>query len=309
MSHFLEQTLDLLTEASAPVKLFVFFGIWLLCWIPVALPLALILQWHPFRTATLPAQKIPLVSSLYAIAPIVIWGASILESTPWTAYGVFWNVKTLRSVGMGFSLGVIGLAGLFAVQWGLGWLQVQFKDQPLISTTSLAATPSTTAPEPSVGQKAAKLVPMLLATLGIAIWISAIEELVFRGFLPNQLQQDYAIWVAVSLSSLIFALLHLVWEGRENIPQLPGLWLMGIVLSIACWVDQGSLGLAVGLHAGWIWTIASMDAAQLISFTGKAPKWLTGLNDQPLAGAAGFLFLLLTAVVLLEIRVLSQIHL
>jgi membrane protease YdiL (CAAX protease family) len=134
----------------------------------------------------------------------------------------------------------------------------------------------------------------LLPILLVALFVGGIEELVFRGFLFTELQKDYSVWVAALISSSIFALLHLVWEQRETTPQLPGLWFMGMVLVLARFVDGGSLGLAWGLHAGWVWAIATLDTAQLIDYTGKVSDWVTGKNKKPLAGVAGIVCLLFT---------------
>jgi membrane protease YdiL (CAAX protease family) len=191
----------------------------------------------------------------------------------------------LVSLGLGLLLGVLGLGIMFGVEQGLGWTHWQ-----------LNATPATESTLPESAGPA--LVPTLLLTLLLGIWVSLTEELVFRGFLQNQLQQNYDPWAAAAITSLIFALLHLVWEGRENIPQLPGLWLMGMVLTLARWADGGNLGLAWGLHAGWIWAIASLDATQALSYTGRGAVWLTGLGGRPLAGLLGILSLLATAALL-----------
>jgi uncharacterized protein len=67
------------------------------------------------------------------------------------------------------------------------------------------------------------------------------------------------------------------------------------VLVLSRQVDQGNLGLAWGLHAGWVWTIASLDTLQLLHYTHKVPDWLTGRDAKPLAGMIGIGFLLLTA--------------
>lgn len=276
---------------------------WLLLWMPVAIPLGRVFKWRPFRY-TSPTQKLLLVVSLYALSPIVVWGAAWGEQVPLTAYGLFWHVTTLQSLIGGFVLGVLGLAILFLVQWSLGWLQVLSPlDAEAFSSTELAAPiPANQPLRQSARFIAKKLAFMLFSTLAIGLWISFTEELVFRGFLVHELQQDYAPWLAVTIASLIFALLHLVWEGKETLPQLPGLWLMGIVLSLAYSVNSSNLGLAIGLHTGWIWTIASLDTAQLIHYTGKGSEWLTGLNGKPLAGLLGILFLIGTAGILLELR-------
>ena len=42
----------------------------------------------------------------------------------------------------------------------------------------------------------------LISTLGLGIWVSLTEELIFRGFLLNQLQQDYLPWIAAAIASL-----------------------------------------------------------------------------------------------------------
>jgi hypothetical protein len=76
---------------------------------------------------------------------------------------------------------------------------------------------------------------------------------------------------------------------------------MGLVLVLARWIDGGSLGLAIGLHAGWILGVASLDSIHLIDYRDRAPIWITGIDNKPLAGAMGLLLLLLTASVLLPL--------
>jgi membrane protease YdiL (CAAX protease family) len=140
----------------------------------------------------------------------------------------------------------------------------------------------------------------------IALLVGGIEELVFRGFLFTQLEQIYSVSIAAIISSLIFALLHLVWEVRETTPQLPGLWFMGMVLVLARFADNGSLGLAWGLHAGWVWSIASIDTLNLVDYTDDM-EWITGKNNKPLAGVAGIFCMVITTVTLYF--VMSQFNL
>ncbi|HEY9657978.1 MAG TPA: CPBP family intramembrane glutamic endopeptidase, partial [Allocoleopsis sp.] len=189
-----------------------------------------------------------------------------------------------QTAGLGLLLASISLGGLFVLQSKLGWLHWRF----------LTGSPQT---PPAQGSIPPWVLP-LLSTLGLALWVSCTEELVFRGFVFTTLQQEYAPWIAASIASLIFAVLHLVWEGKEGLPQLLGLWLMGMVLSLARWVDQGSLGLAIGLHAGWVWVIAYLDTMQAMHYSNQAPSWLIGWGGKPLAGAMGLIFLLGTGLVL-----------
>jgi membrane protease YdiL (CAAX protease family) len=261
--------------AVAPASLLqviIFFVAWISCWLPVGVLCAIAVNWRPFTPVKV-QQKLPLLASLYLIAPVVLWRLNRITGASFSDYGLTWNLEILRSLGLGFGWGVLSLAILFSIQTVLGWMTWQ---------------------EVEVGQ----VVSILLPTLLIALWISGTEELIFRGFLLTQLRHDYSVEIAAITSSLIFALLHLIWEQRETIPQLPGLWLMGIVLVIARFGDHGSLGLAWGLHSGWVWVIASLDTAGIITYTGISPEWLTGKYGKPLAGATGILCLLSTGAIL-----------
>ncbi|MCU0567530.1 MAG: CPBP family intramembrane metalloprotease [Oculatellaceae cyanobacterium Prado106] len=260
-----------LLDANAFLTIVSFFVAWLVLWLPIALPLTWKLKWRPGEPLTM-AQKLPLLASLYLLAPLLLWGFAGLAQQPFSAYGLPWNLAVLVSGGKGLLLGVLGLGVLFAIELTCGWMTVQKPQEPIL--------------------------PMVVTTLLLGLWVSLTEELIFRGFLLNQLQQELQPWMAGAIASLIFALLHLVWEGKANIPQLPGLWLMGMVLTLARGVDGGNLGLAWGLHAGWIWTIATLDTTRILVYPGKVSAWITGLDQKPLAGIMGILFLLGTAGVL-----------
>jgi uncharacterized protein len=270
-----------LVQLPASAQIAAFFVVWLLLWLPIAIPLAIWLKWQPPQPIT-EAQKLPLLASLYLLAPLVLWGAATIEHASLADYGLPWDASILRTLGLGFGIGVTGLAGMWAIEAGWGWLIWQ--------------------PDPAALKQPLQVSRNLLITLLLGLWISATEEVIFRGFLLNHLQSAVPAWIAAAIASLIFALLHLIWEGRDNVPQLPGLWLMGMVLTLARWVEGGNLGLAWGLHAGWIWAIASLDSLQAIAYTGRVPEWVTGRGGKPLAGVMGILFLLVTGAVLFSLR-------
>jgi uncharacterized protein len=258
------------TSQNAVVKVTAFFVAWVLVWLPIAIPLAIHLKWHPPQPLAI-AQKIPLVLSLYAIAPLMLWTAMRLESSNPAQYGIQWQWSQGVELLMGIGIAVLGVLLLFGVETALGWIAWRWEQRT-------------------------QLLSALFPTLALGLVVSAVEEPIFRGFLLTQLQQDYGWAIATLGSSVIFALLHLVWDGKGAAPQLPGLCLMGGVLVVARQVAGGSLGLAWGLHAGWVWAIACLDTAQIVTYTQRGPTWMTGIAGQPLAGWLGLLLLLLTGI-------------
>lgn len=276
LTNFFELSVNALLafmeNAPALVVVMVFLISWVGCWLPVVTISGILLNWQPKKFLQ-PEQKTPLLVSLYLLAPLILWGVSSLVNRSFLDYGFVGNVSIVNSLVLGFGLGVLSLAIVFSGQLGLGWCSLQNLNIKL-------------------------LLPILLPIFLIALLVGGIEELVFRGFLLTELLQDYPVWLAAIISSLIFALLHLVWEQQETLPQLPGLWLMGMVLVLARFVDRGNLGLAWGLHAGWVWAIATIDTAELITYTGKASDWFTGKNKKPLAGLAGIICLVGTGIII-----------
>jgi membrane protease YdiL (CAAX protease family) len=270
LTTFLKATPSLL-------RILLFFLLWVLVWLPLAIPLAIALKWRPPQPLSM-SQKLPLLASLYLLAPLLLWGAATLTDSSFARYGLSWDLSVLRSLGLGLILGVLGIAVLFGAEFLLGWVRWQ-------------------SPTPETGGWKGVFITVS-TTLLLGLWVSLTEELIFRGFLLNELLRDFAPWIAAAIASLIFAVLHLVWEGRENLPQLPGLWLMGMVLVLARWVDGGDLGLAWGLHAGWVWAIATLDTTLLLPYTERGATWLRGIDNKPLAGLMGILFLLGTAAML-----------
>jgi membrane protease YdiL (CAAX protease family) len=259
-------------SANSAVKIAAFFLIWAIAWSPMGIAIAIVSKRSTTELSEI-QQKLLMVSSLYILAPPTIWMAAKIEGASFLDYGLVWQPSLLLSILAGLGLGIVGLLANFFIQSFFGWIEWHWQNLQKLQSIIL---------------------PILILGLGIGF----VEELVFRGFLLNELQLNNTYWLAAIISSLIFAFGHLIWERKETIPQLPGLWLLGIVLVLARLVDRGSLGLAWGLHAGWIWGLSCLDSAQLISYSEKYSPLLTGINKQPLAGVAGILCLLGTGAIL-----------
>ncbi|MBD0335240.1 MAG: CPBP family intramembrane metalloprotease [Cyanobacteria bacterium Co-bin13] len=242
------------------------------------------------RLPIAPEQKIPLLLSLYALAPLLLWlSVRYGEAASLATYGLVWNIRFLTQTALGFGLGLGGISLLLGLKQILGWVKWQ------------GGVPQAAAPGEAVDGNRLSLLTLLKLAVpiaGLALVISGVEEAVFRGFVVSQLATAYG-WVAVvAIASALFAVLHLVWDGPAGLPQQPGLLLMGAVLILARWVDGGQLGLPTGLHAGWIFTLALLDTLKLVAPAPTSPQWLAGRPDQPLTGLLDIALLLATAALL-----------
>jgi len=263
--------LNLLAEDSSLVRVIIFLLAWMIIWLPVAIPLARRLKWHikePLQTE----QKVPLLLSLYIIAPGILWGAIKMENSTWTDCGLELKISLIIWFVIGLLLGILGLGLLLGIEKALNWLE--WKPENLTNLGKIA-----------------------IPILGLSITIGMVEELIFRGWIVFQLNKEYNYWIAGAIASVIFALLHLIWERKKTLPQLPGLWLMGMVLTIARLTADGNIGLAWGLHTGWVWVLASVSSAELISYSDRPSPWLIGFYREPLAGLIGLTMMCVTGII------------
>lgn len=249
---------------QALINILLFFTGWTGLWVAIAWPLFQKFEWRPFRPT--PAnQKILLLLPLYGIAPFIVWGTNKILGQSWGALGALPSAATGRSLALGFGVAVGGLTLLLLLKYFTGLITFDRGSEK--------------------GEAPPAIAPTALAILGLLVLsfvIGGVEELVFRGWLQTQLESAVAPWLAAMLGSLLFAIAHLVWDGREGLWQQPGLWLLGAVLVIARWTDGDSLALAWGLHAGWVWALACVGEFLPPQPAPGKPRWLTGRLAQPL---------------------------
>jgi hypothetical protein len=196
------------------------------------------------------------------------WGRGVYQwSAPLHRYGLQLTRANGGDLLRGLAIAFLSLWGLFWLEGLLGWLTWN-----PVSWLTLRFS---------------------LEGLAIALGVGLGEELIFRGWLLTELQQDYHPLVCLWSSSLVFAILHYLRPVDvilETLPQFFGLWLLGIVLVWATW-QRGRLGLPIGIHAGLVWGYYIVEVGGLVDYTGQVPAWVTGLNGNPLAGVMGLIFL------------------
>lgn len=248
-----------------------FLGVWAIIWLPIALLVSRQIDWQLGEPLT-PQQKLVLLASLYVLAPgIIVWKVKS-GSVSISDLGLSLSPGNLWYVLLGLGASLVGLILVFALESSSNLIIWHWQNLRQMSS-------------------------LLLPILALSLLISSVEELVFRGYIFAELLTDNPIAIAAIVSSSIFAVLHLLWERETTLPQLPGLWLMGLVLVAGRIFSNDTIFLSLGLHAGWIWGLTCIDSAGLLSYQHKN-HWFTGIKQQPLAGMGGVLCMLGTGLVI-----------
>lgn len=254
-----------LGEYSAPLRLAIFVLTLLSLWAPLALPIYWLVSdpnWESILTMTL------LYGEFIFLARY--WGKQVYQEPQiLKCYGLELTRRNGNELLRGLSLGAIAVFGLLFVESSLGWLTWQLPE-----STSL----------PKV------ILEGFLVSLGVGF----AEELLFRGWLLNELQRDYSQTISLWADATIFATLHYikpVAEMLRNIPAFPGLLLLGLTLVWAKRSRQGRLGLPMGFHAGLVWSYYIINTGQLVVYSEQVSDWLTGISRNPIAGIMGMLVL------------------
>lgn len=205
-----------------------------------------------------------LVPSLMLVIAVLLasWVMTrFVNKKPLGAIGVGFHHRTGREFVLGCLLGFLMMAGVFLVQWSLGYL----------SFSSLGL---------STGQIAARVV----LSAFFFFFAAAGEELMFRGYFFQTLMQAITFLPAAVLMSLLFGMAHLANPhvtafGTINV-VLAGLW-----LSFA-YLKTRSLWFPIGIHVSWNFcqTVVfgfptsgqGFQARKLFETTVSGPEWITG---------------------------------
>jgi len=198
-----------------------------------------------------------------------VWGRWVYGIGPiFPYYGLRWRPRNGLEALLGLCVGLVLIGLLYSLQGFLDWLEWAPPPRNLVAL---------------IGQG---------ALVGLAVGLA--EELLFRGWLLDELERDFSPARAAAGNAIAFALLHFLKPLAEiwrTLPQLAGLLLLGLVL-VRAKQRTGQLGLPIGIHAGLVWGYYLVDVGDWVVYGDRIPSWLTGINENPLAGAIGLLFLL-----------------
>jgi len=238
--------------------------------------LALLLIWLPLAAPIYWLGRDP--NSVSIVTVVLLYGEFIFLLKFWGKH-VYHQPKLLRQYGLektrrngrellvGLATGIITVLSLFTLEGWLGWLEWQ---QPV------------------------SLPLVILEGLIVAIALGFAEELLFRGWLLDELQRDYRPAKALWINAIAFALLHFIKPLdaiQRLLPQFPALLMLGLILIWAKRWRRGRLGLPIGFHSGLVWGYYIINVGNLVRYSGAVPEWVTGVDRNPLAGIVGLLFL------------------
>ncbi len=258
-----------LAQRPVPIRLGYFIAALLLLWLPVAVPIYLFVS-----DSNLVSILTMVVLYVEFIFLLKLWGKNVYQQPQiFKQYGL--EITQINAVDLlsGLATGIISILVVFGLQGFWGWLVWQ--------------APQVFLPK------------IILEGLLVSLGIGFAEELLFRGWLLDELERDYSLNVALGINAVAFAVLHFIKPLEaiiHTLPQFPALVLLGLTQVWAKRWRRGRLGLPIGLHGGLVWGYYIINVGGLVEYSGQVPDWITGVNQNPLQGVMGVVFMSILAL-------------
>lgn len=254
-----------IAEFSAPLRLAIFLGALSVFWLPLALPIYWLLR-SDSNLASILTMGLLFVELLFGWQ---FWGRFVHgDRHIYTRYGLAKNSSNTREFWQGLAIGFWLCLGLFITEALLGWIDI--------------IQPSTS------------LIRIIIEGWFSAVGIALAEELLFRGWLLDELHRDYGQKICIWVTAIAYALAHFIKPMEEIIRTavtFPALVLLGIALVLAKYKYGDRLGISIGIHGGLVWGYYIVNVGQLIKYNSHIPDWVTGIDGNPIAGVMGLIFL------------------
>ena len=205
------------------------------------------------------------VNAFIVLIPALVVGSlsgKLLEQLPFSAIGIQFSLRSLKSFVTGSVTGIATL--LFAIAIAMAFGGLSFSWNPAVTNDIWAA----------LG------VPLLVFAVA-----AAAEEALFRGYVFQTLTRSGYAWLAILITSVPFGLAHL---GNPNagVISTVNTVLAGVWFGLA-YLKTRDLWFVWGMHWLWNWTQGSifgievsgltvLTAAPLLIEQDNGPQWLTG---------------------------------
>jgi len=208
-----------------------------------------------------------------------------LDKRPLRSLGFSLEHGWEQEVALGLGLGLVLMAGIFVLELALGWLQIHGVIWATVS--------------PLQG-----LLSLVLTFFSLTL-AATNEEVVFRGYLLQTLQEWPGMKWAVGITSVAFAAVH-CWNPHVTVLAQVNIALSGIVLCYAYLVTR-RLWLPIAFHFSWnffqgpvfSFPVSGLSFGGLWQTTmGGGPAWLTGGAFGPEGGLVSTVALGVAAVVM-----------
>lgn len=247
------------------MRLLCFIGVLSVLWLPLAIPVHFLLG-NNANLTTIVTMSLLFVELLFLWR---FWGKFVYqEDHIFARYGLETSQKNSCELFKGLAIGFWLCLSLFALEAWLGWIKIVPSEFSLLKI----------------------VIEGLLSALGIGL----AEELVFRGWLLDELQRNYSRKTSIYVGATIFALAHFIKPIEEIIRTavtFPALILLGVTLILAKSNHGDRLGICIGVHAGLVWGYYIVNVGKLIEYSDRVPVWVTGIDNNPIAGIMGLVFL------------------
>lgn len=258
--------LNQIKDYSLLARLGLFILTLLILWLPFAIPIYLLINANNPNLTTILTMGLLFIVFIIAL---IFWGKYIYnKQNLFKVYGLVGSKRNILYLGKGLIIGLFSNLLLFFVQYLCGWIEFKAPNYSLIQ--------------------------LILEGFISALAIAFGEELLFRGWLLDELEKDCNLKFVPLINGLIFAILHFlkpISEVIRTIITFPALVLLGLTLVWAKYSHKNLLGICIGIHAGLVWGYYILNVGQMLIYTNKVPDWITGIDQNPLAGIMGLLFL------------------
>lgn len=232
-------------------------------------------------------RPVAVLIAAVAAAGLVVSGAMLLSPMLGTALAD-WSPAWQEALFSGLLYGV--LAAIAVIGRRLADLPDAAIAQPMATWIALGAVigvgglmlalgDATLAGTVARGPSGGSVSTLLIGTL-VVVGQSASEELFFRGWLQPVLARGWHIAVAIGITALAFAGLHIAGGARTPL-TLVNLLLGGILFGLLAW-RSGGLAAPIAAHAGWNWSEGIVFGLDPNPGTGG----FGALHDLDMAGAA-----------------------
>lgn len=256
--------LERISQSPAPLRLGCFIIALLLLWLPLAIPIYLLVS-----DTNLESILTMVILYVEFIFLLKLWGQRVYQQPKiLTHYGLEFSRPNGIDFIKGLAIGLISILIVFSLQGLFGWVIWQ---QPKVL-----------------------LLKIILEGLLVSFGVGFAEELLFRGWLLDELERDYNLGLATWIDAILFAIAHFIKPLAaiiHTLPQFPALVLLGLTQVWGKLGTRGRLGLPIGLHSGLVWGYYIINVGELTKYAGVVPDWITGVNNNPLQGIMGVLFM------------------